>query len=249
MLFGTISNADMGPKPSIKIKLTNIDADEYYIDLLTDFKNTGEKTLEEWYTTCSYDNEFLNKENLKDEPIFLYNDNGWMATALRDGLLWGDVKETENNIHHFTYFGVPNVFKIIIQMPDGTLKVSETIERKQFKDRYIVDVETMEVTSGVGIAEKGFLLFSDIFGYAMPVLITVFVELLLAKSFFECTSKNKKVIIFTNIITNVLFQLAFFSILSKYVNIFWTGEFIIVLSEILVYLKLIENVEKKKIVI
>ena len=83
MLFGTISNADMGPKPSIKIKLTNIDADEYYIDLLTDFKNTGEKTLEEWYTTCSYDNEFLNKENLKDEPIFLYNDNGWMATAYR----------------------------------------------------------------------------------------------------------------------------------------------------------------------
>lgn len=247
LLLGTISNADMGPKPSITLKLKNIDTDQYLIDFLTDFNDVEEK--KDWYNTYQYYNDYGREPRYKEEPIYLYNDNGWMATALRDGLLWGSIEGNEEHMHEFTYFGVPNVFKIIIQMPDGSLKVSETIKRDEFKARYVVDVETMEVTNGVSTLERGWVVFNDIMSYAIPAIITVIVELLIAKKFMELTSKNKLLIIFTNLITNILLQLAFVYINLMYVDVFFVGEIVVILAELILYLILLEKTEKKKVII
>lgn len=247
LVFGTISNADMGPKPSITLKLENIDSDQYLIDFLTDFNEAEGK--KDWYNSYEYYYDYGKEPSFKEEPIYLYNDNGWMATTLRDGLLWGSIQGNEERIHEFTYFGVPNVFKIIIQMPDGSLKVSETIKRNDFNARYVVDVETMEVIDGVSYFEKGWVVFNDVMTYVIPAIVTVIVELLIAKKFMELTSKNKLLIIFTNLITNILLQLALVYINTMYVDVFSVGEIVVILVELILYLMLLEKTEKKKVII
>ena len=205
-----ISNADTGPKPSITIKLKNMNSSNYYLDLLTN-ESLNSK---DFYN--DYDKGSTEEKDLKEEPIYKYKEDGWIATAMRDNLLWGSIVGNEEYTHTFNYFGTPDVFKVIIQMPDGSIKVSDVINRMDFNARYTIDVTNMKIINNVSYIERAFDVLSSVLPYIIIVVVTVIVELKISSSFLKHKEgnlkENKKIIITTNILTNLAFQLIMVSL-------------------------------------
>ncbi|MDP4181542.1 MAG: hypothetical protein Q8942_10655 [Bacillota bacterium] len=109
--------ADLGPKPTLDIVVKNLTAKTFYLDLLSKNSNLTYDKLNSNYP-----------EEYKNLPIYKYNDDGWLATNIRDWFLFGTLKTESDGIsdttHDFTYYGVPKIFKVIIQLESGELYVS-----------------------------------------------------------------------------------------------------------------------------
>ena len=215
-------HADTGPKPSINVTLINMNTTNYKIDLLSDFSDKKEyiDDIVDYYS------------NYKDEPIYKYHEDYMYATCLRNFLLHGNIEGNKKHTHYFTYFGVPNKFKVIIQMPDGTIKVSELLEKKAFDYNVTLDVNDMKIVS----ENKDV----NIINYVKMLLITVIIELIIALLF---KTKKYYIIIITNIITNTLLQFAMFK--NSSILLFVMFELIIFISEFFIYLRYIEYDRKK----
>lgn len=222
LLIPTTVCADTGPKPSITVKLKNMKGTNYKIDLLSDCSTKKDEIVDMY---SSY----------KNEPIYKYHEGNWYATTLRNFLLHGEVEGNKSHTHTFTYFGVPDKFKVIIQTSDGKIKVSDIINKKEFNYNLTIDVDTMKVASIGG---------STIFSFIKILLITVLVELFIAL-LFKIRSYN--VVVITNLITNSLMQLA----IIRYLPIFGSLIIIIILEiivffiEYLTYLKFIKEIPNK----
>ena len=225
LLLPITASADTGPKPSITIKLKNINTTNYKIDLLSDFSDKKE-----------YIDDIVDHySDYKVEPIYKYHEDYMYATCLRNFLLHGEIKGNKTKTHTFTYFGVPNKFKVIIQMPDGSIRVSELIEKNAFDYDVTIDVNDMKVVN-----ENNDI---DIFNYIKILLITVIIEFLIALLF---KTKKYYVIIITNIITNTLLQFVMFK--NSNILLFLMFEIIIFISELFIYLRYIE-IDKKKLLL
>ena len=223
LLLPISASADTGPKPSITIKLKNMNTTNYKIDLLSDFSDKKE-----------YIDDIVDHySEYKNEPIYKFHEGNMYATTLRNFLLHGSIEGNKNKSHTFTYFGVPNEFKVIIQMPDGTIKVSELLKKKAFDYNVTLDVNDMKLVS----ENKDI----NIFNYFKLLLITVIIELLIALLF---KTKKYYVIIVTNIITNTLLQFAMFK--NSSILLFIMFEIIIFISEYFIYLRYID-IDKKNL--
>ena len=217
LLLPVTAFADTGPKPSITVKLKNMNSTNYKIDLLSDFSDKKD-----------YIDDIVDQySKYKNEPIYKFHEGDWYATALRNFLLHGSIEGNANKSHTFTYFGVPNEFKVIIQMPDGSIKVSELLQKKAFDYNVVLDINDMKLVS----ENKDI----NIFNYIKILLITVIMELLIALLF---KTKKYYIIIFTNIITNTLLQFVMYK--NSSMLLFIAFEFIIFISEYFIYLRYIE---------
>lgn len=189
IIICTISNADMGPKPSIKIYLKNMIGEDYYVDLLTQ-------------DIRAYANEYEN------EPFAKYNIDGWYATSIREPLLWGDVEGNAEHMHSFSYFGVPVEFKIIVQKSNGELIVSRYIERTKFNAEYTFDVKTGLVTDYIVKSDSIMAYITSILYILLPLLITIVVEFYIAKKIMGEQDKLFIKLAGINIFTNLILQFA-----------------------------------------
>lgn len=188
LTIATISNADMGPKPSITIYVKNLNSTDYFVDLLT----TG--------------NSAMPSEHQK-EQFAQYRTDGWTATAIRDSLLWGDVEGNEKHMHLFNYFGTPTTFKIILQLPDDSLVVSETITRKDFNAEYTIDAKTGKVTNNIGPIDKLARFLFNYAPYLGPLFLTILVEYWITKSIIGKKEKMFRKLALMNLVTNVALQI------------------------------------------
>lgn len=226
-----VVKADTGLKPSILIYLKNMEGSDYFIDLLT-YSDSNE------YIN-SYNSSLLEHgEDYRDEPIYKYNDNGWVARALRDQSLWGLVEGNDKHQHYYTYFGTPSVFKVIIQMPDGSIRVSDVIKRQQYATTLYLDVNTMKFFQVEHVMYRG---------AAKCILITVIVELIIA---LLMKLKYVKSIIIVNIITNTIFQILLyylFNFVDLYLYGFFIMEFLIFIVEFIIYRIIMKGQKTKKI--
>jgi hypothetical protein len=146
--------ADIGPKPSIDIRMTSVPDQPYYMDLLAPPDEQGDwKWLE---------------ENAKEEELFQHYDakmlevlreyelDGWkpLMTTGASGRLTGDVEswmvsEEGTARHSFGYFGTPSVFRIIVVTEDLQVTVSDVIERKGMQVQVDFDYVTAQHQSTV----------------------------------------------------------------------------------------------------
>ncbi len=227
LLGATNVKADMGPKPSITIYLKNMDTTEYTLDLLTKPKNE-----EEFYKQIAN-----NYTGYEDTPIYKYNDNGWMATTLRDSLLWGHIEGNSSKTHTFNYFGVPDEFKVIIQYKDGTIKTSDVIEKTEFNYEMYLDVNTMK-------AEQR---YTFNLGNALTcMVITIIIELLIA---MVINIDHSKQIILVNIFTQILIQCLRLFNFTSFMLSFIIAELLIFFIEYVIYKLLFRDTDNKTIII
>jgi len=242
LLGNSILYADMGPKPSLTIHLENLESDDYSLDLLVDHSDD----LNDKYYQKSFRHSFSNL----DKMIYEYHEQGFIAEAMRNSLLW--CRQVDENTWHFEYIGCPDQYKIIIAYPNGIIKVSDLITSEHFDEEITVDVRTMETKFSTSRAYE-IIMSHNIINYLTPLVITIVVELLISLFFIKKSIRNSLIIIVTNFITNFALQ---FIIISLYENGYYKLylflaillEIIIVLIEMIIYSLLLKGTEKKTII-
>ena len=134
--------ADIGPKPAVTVHVVNAPEGTYYLDLLItdpdDYENID---------PADYDPELI--AGLKS-----WEDEGWYP-ALAEGTnapLFGDLTPGEDGAHRFTYFGLPQTFRIAVSGPGGAQATAEPFTRTVFYTRLTYDWQTNTVTQATSPA-------------------------------------------------------------------------------------------------
>lgn len=238
LLTPLYASADTGPKPSVTIYVKNYKTTSYKLDLL----------VKEGYHGIKYEDFNKNKkypESYKDMPLYKYRKDDWIAAHIRNFLIFGSLEGELNTHtglmeHKFSYHGVPETFKVIIQYDDGETYVSKEITPKQFRAEVVLDLKTAEMYK-VPFAAR------DLWYVLKLLAITIVIELVVS-IFFKI--KPIKIVILANIITQPILQLLiylsfkFISYKAAYV-VFYVLEVAIVFVEYFIYKRYIKSHNKE----
>ena len=240
MMISQTVYADIGPKPSLTIYVKNYKNQSYYLDVLT----KGDRLKYSDYASHRRENV-----DVKNMPLYKYNEDGWMATHVREALLYGDLEgeyneETEYMVHRFSYHEVPKTFKIIVQYEDGEIVVSNVINTKQFWSEVSLDLSTGKVSD---IPHVSYSFLQLIF----LIILTVIIELFIAILF---KIKEYKIIIKVNILTQLILHFILLVTFGKLNCRVWYYEFylleiLIVFIEFYFYRIYLKNYTSKKLFI
>ena len=136
--------ADFGPKPRMDIKIQNPPDELYYLDLLIPEDKARLEFETPPYEIDEYDPEMF-------ELLFTYRDDGWLP-AYASGTTWAPLsgslvgsKLPDGSVkHRFSYYGLPDEFKIIIVTESGGIKLIDHL----FSPRLLQDSVTIDYTDG-----------------------------------------------------------------------------------------------------
>ncbi len=133
--------ADSGPKPLLTVKVANAPEGLYYLDLLAEGPPYGEdyRTEEDF---AGYDQDLL-------QALRAAIPEGWHACILDGDLIFGDLTgelQGDTMIHTFSYFGVPDTYRVILAAEDGSTWVSDVLERTSLQSSVTVDYAAKTVT-------------------------------------------------------------------------------------------------------
>ena len=184
VLPGTAS-ADTGPKPAVTITVVNAPAGEYYLDLLI----TGPGDYEN-IDPADYDPALI--AGLKS-----WEGEGWYP-ALVEGTsapLFGDLTPGADGAHRFSYFGLPDTFRIAVSGPDGAQATEEAFTRTVFYTRLTYDWQSNSITRATSPA--GFYAVQ----FLSTLLPTLVVEGLLLFAFGFRARRDWLVFLLTNLAT------------------------------------------------
>lgn len=183
-------SADLGPKPSLTITLENA-PETYYLDLLVNYDG-------------DYDNIYGEEEAGLDEKMFGilkdYNADGWYP-ALSHGTstpLFGTVVPSEENVSKFSYWGLPDTYRIIVVTPDGSVRVSDVMKMSVYQESISFDYDTMTAT------EKPNVVLSYVLQFFSTFIPTLIIEVLLLFAFGISFKHNIIKVIVVNFATQLL---------------------------------------------
>lgn len=169
--------SDVGPKPSVTIHVKNFSVQTYYLDLLEQSEDSLFDSLNEKYP-----------ESYKELELYKYREGNWMAKHIRFKLLFGELqgeydRQSNMMVHRFSYHGVPQTFKVIVQDEAGNLIVSNEVTPNQFSASLLLDLQTgkLEVVKGIYvdfIGNLGSLLLTVVICMALTVLIESVIAIL-----------------------------------------------------------------------
>ncbi len=192
LAFAMTVSADFGPKPSITIIVKNPPENTYYLDLMTEDSNRQP----------NLDNEDGQFDPVKFNILLTLQDGDW-APALVQGTsapLFGTLTGTAEGkrmVHHFSYFGTPDRFKMIIVAPDNSLTISPVLDRTAFQMTLTYDYETGRITTRSAFVSYLIQILSTL----IPTLIIEGIILLL---FGFSLRKNWPWFLVVNLVTQVL---------------------------------------------
>lgn len=238
VLMPSTSMADMGPKPSVNIEVNNLkENQEVYITLLSKEESTGpfskvtELQSHEEYLEDGF-NKFKSIED-KDGYYFLGNLD----------LLKG------NGTYSWSYYP-PQDFKIALYFPEQNLVlISKPYSRYAFNSNFKLNYKDMDLKDEVYYFDNEISIKKvrdinkEIKSFSLRLVLTIIIEYLVALMMFRPTKYQTKLIIKTNIFTQVLLNLAISLIL--YFHDFLAFAIIFIPCEIFVFI--IEGVIYKKL--
>lgn len=190
-------SADMGPKAAITITVVNPPEGEYYLDLLE--QHDPGDTLHSNLT----EEEMTALPEIVRTTLQGYHDGGWQAALTVGtriplfGSLTGERQTDGTVIHHFSYHGTPNKYRIIVVMPDGSVNTTETLEREAFRQTVTYDFAVGEATNETSIP----LAYATQF--AMTCTCTLLLEGVLLWAFGFMRRKNLLPFFVINLVTQI----------------------------------------------
>lgn len=204
-------SADVGPKPSIKVRIKNPPDTTYHVALLT----------------------YLSREPSQEEMERIYgkyHDNGYYLFRSPVGRNIQD--SNESGIYRFHYM-VPSEFKVIVVTDDGKIYVSNNeIARKAFHTECTFDIQT-------GVLKEDFITGYNVKRYAVSAavcfIVTIASEMIALLWFRLSFKKCLKHFFLINIITQV-----FLNVVTIFINNIWVwaaAEVVIITVESLYYRK------------
>ena len=222
--------ADMGPKPSIQIRVENPPSSEYYLALFS----------KESHCLADEEREELLKEMGDEtvEKLFDLELDGQMQHTPSHGTII--FKSNEEGKYSFSH-SVPTTFTVVLMTKDGTIYKSESTSRSVYVNAFVYDVADGTLKQdpkipGVLSSDTAFFTFcfEQAFGYFCA---TLFFEWIVLLCFGLSNKKNAARFILVNLGTQIFlnfFNIAFVfcQIPGRYYYILWFfAEVIITLIE------------------
>lgn len=221
MIFSITANADMGPKPSVRIKFENLGDELCYGTLLSSKESTGPSSA--WNG-----NEADAQHNENPNGYYSYQNFGydvWKAFVdysenddfyfLQEAWQINETKELA-----WTYYP-PNEFKILLYFPEtGEFSISGVYERYAFDSYFTVNMEGVKLSVDYNEelstderlnAYKSYNYAVEIGSLAARIVITILIEMAIAL-LFGFRKKNQLLLLIvvntaTQIILNVLLNI------------------------------------------
>lgn len=202
----TFAFADSGPKPQLTVRVENAPQEPYYLDLLAegDWGESGESSYD------GVDWSYHGKEDTLDPDLLaLLRENvpsGWhacVAQGTTGAPIWGDLyaEGTDafgNDLHVFSYHGVPSTYRIILVTESGKVWLSDELERRVLQSSVTVhwsdDAESTTVT--VPSTVTGYLL-----QFVATLVPTLLIEGILLLLFRYSWKENWKAFLLVNLVT------------------------------------------------
>ncbi len=138
----TPAYADMGPKAKLVIHVQNPPKELYYLDILTKDISEYDNIREEVRPT-------LNQDMVK--LLYSYENEDWKP-GLAEGThvpMFGNLvgeQDGDEMVHTFSYFGVPDTYRIIIVTESGKVSVSDDYTRHALQSRVTYDYSNGKIT-------------------------------------------------------------------------------------------------------
>ncbi|MDI9468710.1 MAG: hypothetical protein QM296_00710 [Bacillota bacterium] len=232
-LPATVS-ADMGPKPSVSVEVKGLNGREVVITLLSETPDVGP------YEADNSDRVFGEKADdvrlaaIADDFYFLHVSK--RVSAVEPIFTW-------------SYYPPP-VFKVLLLFDDGGYAVSEPLRRTAFHACYTVDAGQLRPAAGEKLPlEVTARLAPGLLGrlallFALPLILTLLVEVVLAFVFGYRHASQLRTIIVVNLLTQLLLTLGlvladYYANLFLYLPTLVFGEIIVLLIEAAIYRRLL----------
>lgn len=219
------ANADMGPKPSIRITFTNMPDETCYVTILSQYESTGPHSAydPEWdnrdykYLDHNYyDNPDYHNEELESIwQIFVdYKDvDGYYFLQL-----WGKCdSDPESHGFNWTYYP-PYSFKLLMYYPEHDIFVASAIyERYAFDSYYTVDMKGVDLSSidqtqlvltEQLVLKKSYDYTGEIISLVCRIVLTIAIEIAIALLFRIKGRKPLLTILVTNLVTQIALNVA-----------------------------------------
>ncbi len=188
------SSADMGPKPSIYITIKGIEGD--YVAAFAASYASGPNFDYESYKEGSYG-------YLEYNPIMEYKDD--------EGFKWITryYKCKDKTDISFTYYA-PEVFKLVIYKDGKLYSVTESIKKYAYAAYYTIDFNENIITENNIIEyeiNNSYNYVKEILNLISRIVLTLLIEFALFFLFRLYTKHNFKVVLITNLITQILLNI------------------------------------------
>lgn len=225
--FITPIHADSGPKPSVTINFEGIN-EEYYVTLLSDKMQYGPNRKQDefdsnWSVRKSIWEAFNNYE---DEFYFI----GYFEEC------------TISNEFHWGYFP-PDSFKVLVYLPNSnTFIESEIMEKYAFDSYYDVIVNDHDLSIKINLSYN---IIKESISFVARLVLTIAIELLFAYIFSLTKKEHTKIIVLTNIITQVFLNIGLNIVILLWGYVFL--EAMIIVIEGLSYKYLMKDVKRSTI--
>lgn len=238
MLVNTHTNADTGPKPYVRIEIEG-KCDGYFMTLLSKTDSTGPHSANSEYQS-NVDNIDLKFASYVDSDNFYYL---YTYQDIKDGnYRWG--------------YYPPKEFKILIydSINDRFITNNEIYERTKFATELSLTLnEDSFSTNPFIVKESNKYTFRVILGFFARLCICLLIELVIAL-FFKFQHYQLLLITITNVVTQVLLNIALGVFIYNHglnmwgiIPIYVFSEILIVIIEAVIYCLLINKVDKDNI--
>lgn len=205
-LFSVTAFADMGPKPSVNLKIRGLHATDYYVTLLSEGDSTGPYSVyDPDYSVPPEENRDIWQKfvDYKDDDGFYFLQHFEKVEEREDGKgLFGS--------YSWTYYP-PERFKVLIYFSGGdrfvvSEEITETYAFDSYFEVYLSESgETCTVERSYGYAW-------EVFAFLVRLFLTIGLELAAAPLFGFKNRSMLKLILLTNCITqlamNILLQIS-----------------------------------------
>lgn len=179
-------SADIGPKPSIELHLENAPSD-YFIVLLAPTQEAKTESP-------------LRLDQVNEDSVAAYletfNHEGWIY---EEGLVGKNYKQSNEDQSYRWGYMVPSYFKVMVIASDGSVSISNEVERQEFNATFTYDVATGKLTENLAnTIEKRWTKVAICF--VLTLLIEFGIFLVFA---FPKTKRNTISVVVANAITNI----------------------------------------------
>lgn len=220
--------ADIGPKPSVRVRFTGAEGREFYATLLSQASGTGPYSTE---PGRSWGNDLEENEPVRQAMAAYQDPDGFyfLQTAWRcseaEPLAW-------------TYYP-PSTYKLLVYFPDtGEFLTSGVYSRYAFDNYYTVDLA--DLTNGQLVLRKSYDYTWELVSLLARILATIALELAVAAPFGFAKRPFLRPVLAVNLVTQIglnlgLNMIAYWMGSLAFMLFFWPLELLVFLVEAAAY--------------
>ncbi|TVP85264.1 MAG: hypothetical protein EA375_05030 [Acholeplasmataceae bacterium] len=249
--FFTVS-ADIGPKSGITIDIRGVDQ-PYFLDLLFPgeidefWRDYAETRLEECLDDFGYCSDFI--------PWLLldFEEDGYVSSWLYRGRPTYH-RQLDDHVYAYTYVP-PREFKIIMVFEDGTYVTSPVVVTRLFQTRLVYDLTDVDLATdftAAGTVTELVPVAGMTTDFLLRVILTIGIEILILFAFGYRLKSSYRLVILTNVVTQVTLTIFMFVMHWWYAPFFGEifvliiGEIFILAIELYVYIKWLKEQSKRR---